>query len=142
MQKIIIIGNITKDLTIQKTATGKDILKFSVATNEKIKDKQITEFWNCEAWEKTAEIIAKYFTKGSRIALELEKRTSKYEKDGKELNYTSFIVRGFDFCGKTKTEETENTQIENTQAKETENQFKEIMADDIDEEINIEDLPF
>lgn len=133
MQKIIIIGNITKDLVIQKTATGKNILKFSVATNEKIKDNKITEYWNCEAWEKTADTIAKYFTKGSRIALELEKRTSKYEKDGKELNYTSFIVRGFEFCGKT--QETPKEEM-------NEEEIKTILADDMDEEINIDDIPF
>ncbi len=130
MQKIFIVGNITKDLTITKTANGKSKLDFSVATNKYTKEKQYTEFWNCVAWEKTAEFIAKYFEKGSKIALDLEKSTQPYtNKAGEEKTYTCFIVREVDFCGGAKKEQTQQEETE-------------IMADDMDEDINIEDIPF
>ena len=88
MQKYIAIGNLTKDNELRMTQSGKQVLKNSIAIR---RDKGNTDYVNFTAFGKTAELLSKYTNKGSKILIEGEIRTGKYEKDGKTV-YTSDIV--------------------------------------------------
>lgn len=95
MNVICIAGNITKTPELRSTQGGKQVTSFTVAVNES-KDK--AEFINCVAWEKTAELIAQYCPKGSRISLSGRLQTRKHENDkGETKYYTEVIVNQFDF---------------------------------------------
>ncbi len=87
-------GNITKDIDLRSTSSGKSVASFSVAINEG-KDK--TTFINCVAWEKTAELISQYCQKGDRLSGtgRLENRT--WEKDGQKHYATDIVIVQFDF---------------------------------------------
>lgn len=68
MNKIILTSvTLTRDPEIKKTADGKSICKFTVAWND---GKKQGHFFDCEAWEKNADNIAQYFTKGKPIEIE------------------------------------------------------------------------
>lgn len=97
MQKITIIGNV-----IKKPEMKNEVCKFSVAVNEKYNGEEKTEFFNCVAFKKTAEILEKYLDKGSKVWIEGKQSTSEYE--GKR--YTSLIVREFEFISSAKKEDT------------------------------------
>ena len=88
INKWIGIGNLTKDPDIRYTPSGAAVANFTVACNEKWKDKnsgemvERTEFVNCVAWSRLAEIIGEYCQKGRQVYIEGRLQTRKWEKDG------------------------------------------------------------
>jgi len=108
MNKVILAGFIGQDVDVKYTKNdNKMVASFSVGTRES-KDK--TEWHRCVAWDKTAELISKYFKKGSYIALTGRLQTRKWEdKDGKTMFSTEIIVDTAEFGG-SKKEETTTTQ--------------------------------
>lgn len=62
--QVIIGGRITADVECKTTTTGKSVASFTIAVNGRNND---TTFINCQAWEKTAELVASHFKKGSSI---------------------------------------------------------------------------
>ena len=107
MNKVYLHGRITRDVEMRHTQSGKAVAAFSVATNEGYGDKQHTDFHNCVAWEKTAEIVGNHFVKGSEILLEGKLQTRSWDaNDGTKRYATEVIVRSIDFCGSKKAAET------------------------------------
>ena len=94
MNNVAISGNLTAKPELRNTQNGKQTASFTVAINE---GKDRTEFVNCVAWEKTAELIAQYCDKGDRMACTGRIQTDKVEKDGATKYYTKIVVHTFDF---------------------------------------------
>ena len=95
--KVQLIGNLGNNPEIIALESGKKIAKFSIATNENYKnakgEKMVDTQWhNIIAWNKTAEIIEKYVTKGSEIALEGKLTTRSYEDSKGQKRYITEIV--------------------------------------------------
>ncbi|MBN96373.1 MAG: single-stranded DNA-binding protein [Flavobacteriaceae bacterium] len=96
--KVQLIGNLGKDPEIITLENGSKLAKFSLATNENYKDKNgekqsKTEWHNLIAWNKTAELIEKYVTKGKEIAIEGKLSNKSYEdKEGQKRYLTEVIV--------------------------------------------------
>ena len=88
MNKVIMIGNLTRDPETKVLDSGKMVTNFSIAVNER---KDVVDYFNCEAWEKTADLIQNYCKKGHKIAIEGRIKTKQYEKDG-EKRYTTYII--------------------------------------------------
>lgn len=88
LNKVMLIGNLGKDPELKYTSTGNGVCSFSLAVNEDYKNKdgekvEHTEWINCTAWGKTAEIVAEYSKKGYTVYVEGKLRTKKSEgKDG------------------------------------------------------------
>lgn len=100
MNSINILGRLTADPEIQ-TVKGKDkskykVCRFTVAVR---RTEDITDFIPCSAWEKTAEMLEKFFHKGQRIAVSGRLEANNYEDDDGNKR-TSFTVRAnsVDFC--------------------------------------------
>ena len=88
-------GNICKDIDLKNTQSGKQVASFSIAINEG-KDK--TEFVNCVAWEKTAELIAQYCKKGDRLSGMGRIQTRKWQdQSGQDRYATECVITQFDF---------------------------------------------
>jgi single-strand DNA-binding protein len=98
MNKCCFIGNLTQELVLGTSKAGKSYLNNSLAVTRKTGDG--TDFFNITAFGKTAEVIHKYFTKGSRIGIEAHAQQSSYEKDGHKVYQITFIVDSIDFCEK------------------------------------------
>lgn len=96
MNKVNLLGRITKDLELRYTqSSNKANLKFQVAVN---RSKEETAWINCEAWEKCAENINKYFSKGKQIGITGHITTGSYDdKDGKKVYTWAVVVDEFDF---------------------------------------------
>lgn len=69
MNNVCIIGNITKDIELRTTNSGKVVTTISIAYNDGYGDNQQAHFFDVMAWEKQAENLAKYCRKGSKIAI-------------------------------------------------------------------------
>lgn len=101
MNNVSLSGNLTKKPELRSTQTGKKVANFTIAINEG-KDK--TEFVNCIAWEKTAELIEQYFHKGDRMACVGKLQTRKWQdQQGQDRYSTEVVVREFDFPPKRST---------------------------------------
>jgi single-strand DNA-binding protein len=97
MNKVILIGNITKDLELKKTPSNKSVVEFSVALNEGYGEKKTTEYINVVAWEKTAETLANYCGRGSKIMVEGKIKTDTYEKNGAKVYKTYVLANNIEF---------------------------------------------
>jgi single-strand DNA-binding protein len=83
MNKVILLGRLTKDPELRTTNSGISSTKFTIAVNRRFKNEQTGEydadFITCTAWKQTAEFISRYFTKGQMIVVEGNLRTGSYQ---------------------------------------------------------------
>jgi single-strand DNA-binding protein len=98
VNKVILVGNLGKDPEIKYTPNGVPVAKFSLATNERYKDKagewhDRTEWHNIVVWQRLAEIVGEYVKKGSKIYIEGRLQTSSWEdKQSGEKKYRTEII--------------------------------------------------
>jgi single-strand DNA-binding protein len=98
VNKVILIGNLGKDPEIKYTSSGMAVAKFSLATNERYKDKEgqwqdRTEWHNIVAWQRLAEIVGEYVKKGSKLYLEGRIQTSSWDdKESGQKKYRTEII--------------------------------------------------
>ena len=98
VNKVILIGNLGKDPDVRYTPSGTAVAKFSLATNEKFKDRsgewqERTEWHNIVAWQRLAEIVGEYVHKGSKLYLEGRLQTSSWDdKESGQKKYRTEIV--------------------------------------------------
>jgi single-strand DNA-binding protein len=98
INKVILIGNVGKDPEVKYTPSGVAVAKFSLATNEKFKDKsgewqERTEWHNILAWQRLAEIVGEYIHKGAKLYIEGKLQTSIWEdRNNGEKKYRVEIV--------------------------------------------------
>lgn len=100
MNKWIGCGRITKDIEIRYTQSGKAVASFSLAINEGYGEKKRTEYVDCVAWEKLAENLAQYQSKGSLVLVmgRLQKRS--YEaQDGSKRYVAEIVAQDIEFMG-------------------------------------------
>ena len=100
MNKVILIGRLTKDVEIRATNSGKTVAIFTLAVPRRKKDE--VDFINCQAWEKTGDFISQYFSKGNMIAVAGSIQNDSYEKDGKKITVTKVNVQEAFFTGEKK----------------------------------------
>jgi single-strand DNA-binding protein len=98
VNKVILIGNLTRDPEVKYTPQGTAVAKIGIATNERFKDKEgqwqdRPEYHNIVAWQRLAEIAGEYLKKGSKVYIEGRLQTSSWEKDGQK-HYKTEVVAG------------------------------------------------
>lgn len=94
MNKVILMGRLTRDAELKTVGDGISMARFTVAVNRrfaKADSEQKADFINCTAWRKTGEFIAKYFKKGSMIAVTGELQTHTYLNDMGEKRYVTEV---------------------------------------------------
>lgn len=104
---VIIAGNLTKDVEVKYTNSSTAIATFSVAVNERWKDKdgqtkEKAHFIDCDAWGKTGENIGKYFKRGDPIMVVGKLNFQQWEKDGQKRSKLTVTVDRFEFVGGSK----------------------------------------
>ena len=98
MNKVILVGNLTKDPDVRATQSGKSVARVGIAVNQGYGDKQNTDFFNLIAWEKTADLMNKYLHKGSKILVEGRLKNNNYEDNKGVKHYAvDVIVETFEF---------------------------------------------
>ena len=105
VNKVILIGNITRDPLVKDTENGKKIAMFTVATNRYYKtaegeNKSEAEFHNCVAWGALAEKAASFLTKGKLVYIEGRLKTRVIEKENEKSYKTEVVVGNIIFLNK------------------------------------------
>lgn len=103
MNKIVITGRLTKDVSVETTNNGLNYARFTIASKTGNKDEngeKITEFYKCVAWRNRAEIMAKYCKKGNLIIVHGCMQQRKFtNEEGKEQLAYDVIVEDFELLG-------------------------------------------
>ena len=130
------LGRITRDLEVRYSQNNNAVLPFTIAIDRKFKDssgERQTDFINCVAFGKTAEHMAKWFTKGSMIAVTGAIQTRRYsDKNGENRTVTEVVVDEVSFTG----ERRDNAKQGATEYREASSNY---IPDDDDDQ---SDLPF
>ena len=83
INRVIIIGNLVRDVDLRYSQNGTAIANFTLAVNDGYGDKKTVDFIRVTAWKKTAENVANYCGKGSKVAVEGRLKQQNWEdKDG------------------------------------------------------------
>lgn len=131
MNKIVLLGRLTKDVELRYTTSNTPVGTFTLAVNRrtKVENQPDADFFNIVAWNKTAEFCSKYFKKGQQIALTGRLQTRSYDdKDGKKVFITEIIAEEVYFADSKTT--SEEKQVD------TKGEFVQPITDDLAE------LPF
>lgn len=103
MNKVILMGRLTRDVEMRQTPNGVSLARFSIAVNRRFAGKdaqQQADFINCVAWRQTGEFIARYFQKGSMIAVIGSIQSRSWDgNDGKKQYATEVVVDEAYFTG-------------------------------------------
>lgn len=109
INKVILMGRLTRDPEMRHTNSGTPVTTFSIAIDNGYGDNKRTDFVNCIAWNKTAEFVTKYFTKGKMIIVIGRITTRSWEtQDGKRAYATEVVANEVSF-GESKTSPQLNT---------------------------------
>lgn len=96
MNKAILVGRLTRDPEMRDTQGGTKVAKFSLAINRRGRDGG-TDYINCTAFGKTAELVGQYLCKGSRVGVVGRIQTGSYERDGHKVYTTDVICDEVEF---------------------------------------------
>lgn len=119
MNKVILMGRLTKEPELRYTSVNNTATcSFTLAVNRKFQkqgEERKADFINCQAWDKSAEFIAKYFQKGSQIAVVGRIQTRTWDdNEGKKHYVTEVIVEDTYFTESKKSEGSSAPKTQNT----------------------------
>lgn len=105
MNKLFLIGNLTKDPEISQTQNGLTICKFGIAVNRpyQTNGERITDFFSITVWRTLADNCGKYLKKGSKVAVTAQLQNHSYEdKDGNKRSRNDIIAEAVEFLSSVK----------------------------------------
>jgi len=104
LNRVVLIGRLVRDPDARTTNNGKSVVEFSIAVDKRFKSQDpsqpTADFFRCKAWEKTADFVSNYLTKGRLVAVEGRLETRKFvDKDGNNREVYEIVadnVNGLD----------------------------------------------
>ena len=103
MNKVLLVGNLTRDPEKRSTGQGTSVTSFTIAVSRRFKNADggyDADFINCVAWRSTADFVAQYFQKGSRIGVVGSLQSRSYDdKNGNRRYVTEVNVEEVEFAG-------------------------------------------
>lgn len=103
MNKVILIGRLTKDPELRYTQSGTAVAGFTLAVDRRFSNQsgeREADFVNCVAWNKAAEFVSWYFHKGKQMALEGRLQVRSYDgNDGQKRWVTEVVAEQIEFVG-------------------------------------------
>ena len=102
MNKVYLIGNLTRDPEMRSTSSGISVCNFSIAVNRRFKNAQTgqqeTDFFNIVAWRQLAELCGRYLAKGRKVAVFGSIQTRSYEaQDGSKRTAFDIVADEVEF---------------------------------------------
>jgi single-strand DNA-binding protein len=105
INKVIIVGRLTRDAELKYTSNGFAVCKFSLAVNRRKKsgDQWVEEanFFDVVLWGRMAEAINQYLVKGKQVAVEGELRQNRWEQDGQPRSKVEITANNLQLLGGT-----------------------------------------
>lgn len=101
MNKVILMGRLTRDVDVKVSSTGTAVARFNLAVDRRFKkdNEQSCDFISCVAFSKTAEFLEKYGNKGTKFVVEGSIQTGSYtNKEGQKVYTTDVLVQSVEFA--------------------------------------------
>lgn len=103
LNKVILIGRLTRDAELKYTNGGLAVSRFSMAVNRRKKSgdswTEETDFFDCVLFGRTAEALGQYMTKGKQIGIEGELHQNRWEQDGQKRSKVEIFVQNIQLLG-------------------------------------------
>jgi len=149
MNKVILIGRLTRDPELKYSSSNIPVANFTVAVNRPFENQngvREADFINIVVWRKQAENVGKYVKKGSLVAVEGRIQTRSYENnEGKKTYVTEVIASNVEFLQTKKNDTSKSNEENTTEANDPYAEFgNQITLEDLDNKsiITDDDLPF
>ncbi|OGD66992.1 single-stranded DNA-binding protein [Candidatus Campbellbacteria bacterium RIFOXYC2_FULL_35_25] len=148
LNKVIIIGNLTRDPELKALPSGGQVVNIGIATNRVWKDKEGSkqeevEFHNVVFFGRTAEIVAQYLKKGSSVLVEGRLKTRSWEQEGVKKYMTEIIAESMQLGPRKEGGSGQGYQSEASPSASSESKAPQVDTIEYpEEEINPEDIPF
>ncbi len=112
INRVVLVGRLTKDVELRKTTTGISTASFTVACNRRTRSDQgqSADFINCVAWRQSAEFLANYAQKGSIVAVEGHITTRNYEGQNGRVYVTEVTAESVQLIGGSRRDQQEAPQ--------------------------------
>lgn len=143
--KVILMGNLTRDVEMRTTSGGQSVANFSLAVSRSWKgqdgqQQEQTSFINCVAWGKVGEIIEQYTNKGTPLLVSGRLDQRSYEdKDGNKRTAVDVVVEDFNFIGGGRGDDSSSSPRSSAPAKKSD----DVVIEDIDDKpIDLSEIPF
>jgi single-strand DNA-binding protein len=96
INRVVLVGRITRDVEVRKTSGGLSVASFTVACNRRVsgnaQNQQSADFISCVAWRQTADFLGQYARKGALVGVEGRIQTRNYDdRDGKKVYVTEVV---------------------------------------------------
>ena len=100
MNKVILMGRLTKDPDVRRTQDGKAVARYTLAVDRRSREKA-ADFISCVAFDKKGEFAEQYLHKGTKIAVTGRIQTGEYtNQKGEKVHTTDVVVEDQEFCEK------------------------------------------
>lgn len=119
LNRVALVGRLTKDVELRRTGNGKAVASFTVAVNRNFKtgDGQEADFLNIVAWGKVAENTAQYCGKGSLVSVDGRLQSRMYENNqGQKVYVTEVVADSIQFIDTRRNGNTTDTQAQQQEA--------------------------
>lgn len=138
MNKIILCGNLSKDIEMQYSQNGIAIAKTSIAVNKKVKNEKQVTFINCKLIGRLAEIANQYLNTGSKVLFEGELQINDYvDKDNIKRQWVEVLVLNIEMLNSNQNNKENN--VNETSNKILNKDKNEVDLVEVD---SAEDIPF
>lgn len=143
INRVVLVGRLTKDVELRRTPSGAAVASFTLAVDNPTfgaNHEKSSSFISCTAWNGTAEILGKYCKKGSQLGVDGRLQTRSYDrKDGTKVYVTEVIVENITLCGSKSTSSSNvNSSNDNDFMQPSNDESLDLSSDDIADD----DLPF
>ena len=154
--KVILMGNLTRDPETRTTPSGQSVTSFGLAVNRTWRgadgsNQESVSYIDCVAWGKTGEVMAQYLSKGRPVLVSGRLEQRSWEKDGQKHSKVEVIIEDFNFVGGGQGQgggsfgggSNASAPSSNASSGATSSKKDDVVVDDIgDEPINLDDIPF
>ncbi len=144
--KVVLMGNLTRDPEVRTTPNGQSVANFSLAVNRTWKGadgntQEAVSYIDCVAWGRPGEVIAQYLQKGRPILVSGRLDQRSWEQDGNKRSKVEVVVEDFNFVGGGNDAGPSQSNSRPAPAKKKND---DVVIEDIqdDEPINLDDIPF
>lgn len=145
--KVILMGNLTRDPEVRSTPNGQSVANFTLAVNRTWRgadgsNQESVSYIDCVAWGKTGEVIAQYVQKGRALLVSGRLDQRSWEQDGQKRSKIEVIVEDFNFVGGGEGGGAASARPAPSASKSSSKKDDVVIEDITDEPINLDDIPF
>lgn len=145
--KVVLMGNLTRDPETRTTPSGQSVTNFSLAVNRTWRgqdgsQQESVSYIDCVAWGKPGEIIAQYMQKGRPLLVSGRLDQRSWEQDGQKRSKVEVVVEDFNFVD-SGSGGSGGSAPRATSSSSTSKKQDDVVIEDVgDEPINLDDIPF